>query len=90
MYMHSNAKQHRSQNRQNAQEDHRHLRVDGHSHDHREQDHKRSADCQTDQQLVRILHVGHIRCHTGYQGRCGEFINIRKGEILNLEIHILS
>ena len=30
------------------------------------QDHKRSADCQTDQQLVRILHVGHIRSSSGF------------------------
>ena len=63
------------------------LGIDKKCHCHRSDQADRCSGTHTQDHLVRILNVGHIRSQTSYQTCCGKFVNIGKGKRLNIGVH---
>ena len=54
------------------------FQIDKETHRHAADEHQRRAHRNPQDHLIRILYIGHVRRHTGYQSRSTELINIRK------------
>ena len=60
------------------QKDAAELQIDKETHRHAADEHQRCAHRNPQDHLIRILHIGHVRRHTGHQSCGTELINIRK------------
>ena len=79
-----------AQDRDEGQEDHRQLPVDADGGAQGKYQHERRAHRDADHHLIGVLHVGYVRGHARDQAAGGKLVDIGKGIVLHMAVHVLA